>query len=309
MCESRSNFKLPGKIAITGVTGFVGSYLYKSLIEAGVNVIPISRSESEDLENLRTTDYSCESLISILQGVDSIVHLAARTMQSNDDINNIDTFYKSNVLLLKNIIDSCNVCSVKQVIYSSSRSVYSNANVSPYSEIQIPLPDNAYGLSKLFGEEYIKMLTKNSSINHLLLRFAAIYGEGERDSPILMKFAKMAGEKNQLNVTGNPYKKLDQLYVKDAVKAILCALNKPNISGTLNIGSGNASTLLQIAETINAVFDNDKNLKIENIEDAPLTTDSTMDINLAKEVLNWEPSFDLKSGIEDFKQCRYIDKR
>ncbi len=293
-----------GTIAITGGSGFIGRYLADDLSAAGYTPIVLGRDPASGT-NGRQTDYSRESLKATLEGVDAVVHLAGRRMTREDDQNDVTPFLRPNVEVVADLMSACASLGVKKVVYASTIAVYSPASGLPYRETAPTRPINAYALSKLMGESCVEMLGRLHGLAALSLRFAAVYGHGEKGTPALMKFVNQAGKREKLVLKGNMDYRIDQIYIRDVTAAILSSLRSPCAAGVFNIGGGRALPILEIAETVNAVFDNAGNLSVEDEvkKEAPRTV---MDLEAARATLGWEPRYSLRSGLEDFRNTRDI---
>ncbi|MBP1857793.1 NAD-dependent epimerase/dehydratase family protein [Rhizobium herbae] len=291
-----------GAIAITGGSGFIGRYLVDDLKAAGYAPVVLGRAPAPDAR-ARQTDYSRESLKSVLEGVDAVVHLAGRRMTREDNQDDVSPFLHPNVEVVGNLMAACASAGVRKVIYASTIAVYSPASGLPYKETSPPRPINAYALSKLMGESCVEMHARLHGLAALSLRFAAVYGHGEKGTPALMKFIDQAGKREKLVLKGNMDYRIDQIYIRDATAAILSSLRTPCSAGVFNIGGGRALPVLEIAETVNDVFDNTGNLSVEDEvkKEAPRTV---MDLEAARATLGWEPRFSLRSGLEDFRSTR-----
>lgn len=292
-----------GTIAVTGGSGFIGRYLVDDLKAAGYMPIVLGR-DGVDGGDRRQTDYSRDSLKAALQGVDAVVHLAGRRMTREDDPNDVTPFLSPNVEAVADLMTACRAVGVKKVVYASTIAVYSPSSGLPYRETSPTRPINAYALSKLMGESCVEMMGRILGLAALSLRFAAVYGHGEKGTPALMKFIDQAGRRETLVLKGNMDYRIDQVYIRDATAAILSSLRAPCAGGVFNIGGGRALPVLEIAETVNAVFDNDGNLSIEDEvkKKAPRTV---MDLEAARAELGWEPRYSLRGGLEDFRNTRH----
>ena len=131
------------------------------------------------------------------------------------------------------------------------------------------------------------------------LRLAASYGYGERVSAVLMKFADAAWRRHTLTVRGNGRIGIDQIYVRDVVRAFVAALAPDAPGGVFNIGAGRVFTLLEMAEAVNAAFGNDGDLRIEDPQDGPAPAPH-MSIEAARQGLGWKPEFSLERALRDF---------
>ena len=293
-------------VAVTGASGFIGRHLCAALGGNG-RVIRIGRGTSGDAGH-RRTDYGEESLVSALEGADAVVHLAGRRMVRADDPMDIEPFLAPNVIAVRNLVRAAQRAGVGRIVLASTIAVYSAPSGLPYREDGPPAPVNAYGLSKLMAEETLSLMTREGSVSAVSLRLAAVYGHGERISSALMKFADRAARGERITITGNPDYRIDQIYVADAVAAILAALDAGDATGTVNVGGGAPYSVLEIAETINAVYGNDGNLALEPKVDQPVRK-SFMVLDRAREALGWQPKYGLREGLTAMRNAADADGR
>lgn len=285
-------------VAITGATGFVGRYLTRALQEAGWTVKALSRT---------TTDYSRDSLIKALNHVDFVIHLAGRRMTREDAPNDLTPFIDPNVLLAGRLMDAATACGVTRLVFASTIAVYDPMGAAPYQEEDTPpCPINAYALSKVMAEDYLSLLERSGGPSVISLRLAAIYGNGEKGTPALMRFINQACASETLTLSGNANYGIDQLYVRDAVSALIAAMTPSAPSGVYNIGAGQVYGIKTLAQTVNIVFDNVDNLDASAATDGPQST-AYMTITKAHTGLGWQPRFDLVTGLTDLRRTKDAD--
>jgi len=298
-------------IVITGATGFIGRHLTEALLSKGHHVTCLSRSNSalkilsENSVNL-VTDYSKEVLTRQLENCDVLVHLAGRRITRDDLPDMIYPFVNDAAEKLDNILYACKENSVKRVVTASSIGVYSDANDIPYAESDQPEPATLYGLTKLFSEQRVNLYARkyNTSVAHI--RLAQCYGYGEKTTPALMHFIEKAINKEKITLNNGGVFSIDEIYIEDAVDAFI-NLIETDKTGSFNIGSGRGYTILEIANTVNTVFNNKDNITILPLENE--VKDTHMDISKALSELHWEPKFSLSAGIEAIKKQYQAEKR
>ncbi|WP_297771203.1 NAD(P)-dependent oxidoreductase [uncultured Roseovarius sp.] len=286
-------------IAVTGASGFIGSYLCPALEEAGHRVLRLGRATPQGADD-RQTDYSRSSLIAALDGADAVVHLAGRRMTREDAPMDIGPFWPSNVVAIADLVAAGREAGLSRIVLASTIAVYAPVCGLPYRETAIPRPINAYALSKYMAEAHLEMLTRAKGPSAVALRFAAVYGHGEKGTPALMKFVRQAQAGETIVLTGNADYRIDQLYVRDAVSAVQAALAS-DAQGAYNIGGGRALPVGEIAETVNDVFGNAGNIRYDTDSDAPMP-ETCMALDAAKTDLGWRPAFDLRAGLEDLRR-------
>jgi nucleoside-diphosphate-sugar epimerase len=292
------------KIAITGATGFLGKYLIKYLLDCNYDVLVIARPEenaqgcfSFDV-NIYESDYSINSLEDIFVGVDSIVHLAAQTMQRDTDPLKVSNFFHVNVQIYEDVLIAAQKCNVKQIIQMSSNSVYSPVNRLPFLESDNPIPATIYGVSKLYSEKLGEYVAYKTGMNVISLRLARLYGFGERDSVVFTKYMKLAINSEPIEVWGEGKTEIEYLYVKDVVEAIEVVVRKKIESGVYNVGTNRSYSVMEIAKTINKVCDNEGNLIIDKSK-PDNGYNILMDSSKFYNATNWTPKWNLEEAIFD----------
>jgi UDP-glucose 4-epimerase len=280
------------RIAITGGTGLLGRYFTKHICDHGVHTpIVISRKNHDAFMNLETraTDYSIEDLTKSFENIDAVVHLAAQR-GSSENIQNFDM----NMFITQNIYDACTKIGISNITYASSIAIYTDVTNLPWNEKNLPEPQTVYGISKLCSEHIGNLYTRNNRLKVKNLRFPPIYGAISEDANMNMRminrFMLQAFHKETLVLYSKQPAKREFLYAKDAAKALLCAIEAKDLSGTFNTGSGEVLTNLEIAELINEAFDNNGNLQLENRNEKVLES-SYMNSSKAATILGFRANY------------------
>ncbi|WP_010677046.1 NAD-dependent epimerase/dehydratase family protein [Bacillus timonensis] len=284
-------------VAITGGTGFLGKYVVDCLKKENYNPVILSRNEIVNIEidcEVRFTDYSKANLLENLSDIDAVVHLAAKRGSQGK----ISEFH-DNELLTQNLYDACFELGITNIVYASTISVYSDESILPWTEKQIPAPELMYGVSKLTNENIGNIYSRKKEMCIKNLRFAHLYGFNEKNNYMINRFFRQAFHKEQLILNAKSVAKREFLYAKDAAKAVVYALKKSSISGTFNIGSGEALTNYEVAATINEVFENTNNLLVKDPNADEGIYSSVMDSNLAEKVLSFSPEYTFSEAVAE----------
>lgn len=296
------------KILVTGGAGFIGSNLVDKLILEGNQVVVLDdlSSGKQDYINPKVKFYKLDILsdkvdeIFAQESFDYVYHLAAqidvRTSVSNPALDN-----KINVLGGLNILEKAKKYNVKKVIFASTGgAIYGEAEEIPTSETSPTYPVSPYGINKLAFEKYLNYYFKVYGLDYTILRFANVYGPRQfkgGEAGVIAIFIDNA-VKNKTSVQyGDGKQTRDFVFVFDVVSALSKAKDV-SYQGEINISLGREVSLLEVREKIAEALGSE----IEVREEAPKLGEqrrSCLSRKLAKEILNWEPKFDLKEGIKE----------
>lgn len=245
-------------VLVTGSTGVLGRYLVELLSRENKYIIYTLDRVPENSINLHGeliekalgwNDIENDNFN--LGLIDTLCHLAsARPFHTTTQI--VDGLTKTNFLFTK-----ASICGVREIIFSSSQSVYGSQNSTPWTESMMPQPETFYAVSKLSSELMLNSLSKtNPNLKSLSLRFSALTGgcheaiENEALARIIKKFY----DEIEVNVL-NGRQKLGRMHYHDAATAIINIIRKGIISnGSLNVAPKNNETLLETIDLIEAAF-------------------------------------------------------
>jgi nucleoside-diphosphate-sugar epimerase len=147
------------KIAVTGASGFVGKALVARLGEAGHEVVPLSRGDGIDYEDLAV-------MMKRFAGTDAVVHLAARAHRGGDD-----EAFAANVRAARVAAQAARDASVRRFVLVSSIGVNGNAtHGTPFTEDDVPAPAEAYARSKLRSEIEVREVLGGSATSLVVVR-------------------------------------------------------------------------------------------------------------------------------------------
>lgn len=203
------------RIAVTGITGFVG----KRLMEYDKNVfelVPIS---------LRSSDANTMNL----SGIDAIVHLAgkAHQMQPIDD----SIYFEVNYELTRSLAGAAVKQGVKQFVYISSTKVYGDDQREVLDETSGCHPTDAYGASKWKAEQYLQTL-QSATFNVAILRPPLVYGPGVKGN--MLRLLHLAN-KNYPLPFGNSGNRRSMVFLDNLIELINAIIVK-NASGVFIAG-------------------------------------------------------------------------
>ncbi|MBN2066751.1 MAG: NAD-dependent epimerase/dehydratase family protein [Candidatus Thermoplasmatota archaeon] len=249
-------------IFVTGGAGFIGSHLVDQLIQDGHAVTvydDLSSGKQEFIEHhLDNNNFTfihadlvdTKKLIESLQGHDVVYHIAA-----NPDVRlgaQQPVIAKKDMLAIYNLLDTMRRHDIKQIIFSSSSTVYGETPPQPLPENYGPLlPISVYGAAKLAAEGMISSFCHTFDMQGWIFRFANIVGERGTHGVIVDFIKKLRNDPKHLEILGDGKQKKPYLYVKDCVDAMLfgCQHAQDQIN-VLNLGCDTATQVTRIAEIV-----------------------------------------------------------
>ena len=260
-------------ILVTGGAGYIGSHIVELLIKTKSNIIIIDNlvTGHKKLLNKKAkfikVDIKNKTLITKIINdyeISSIIHLAG-SLNVSEAEKNKKKYYKNNVEGTLNLVKACKNSFVKNIIFSSSCSVYGNVKGSVNEKMK-PNPQSYYALTKYKAEEIIKKFSKKYNYKYGILRYFNVagaspsgkIGEIETSHGHLIKNIAIQSLKKKpvINIYGNDYKTKDGTCVRDYIHVsdlatihimALKYINKNSKSLILNCGYGKPYSVLDIA--------------------------------------------------------------
>ena len=295
------------KFAVTGGAGFIGNNIAKMLLKKGHNVIILDNfntGRKENLEEIKneielyTVDIrDKEAITEIINNSDGIFHQAALANVS-ESFSKSKEYYDVNVRGTKNIFEIAKKNEIK-VVFASSSSVYGEVETMPIIENTKRKPIHPYGQTKLECEFLAEKFSKDG-LKVIGLRYFNVYGVGQNDAyaGVITKFLNKIKKNESPEIFGNGLQTRDFIFVKDVANANLLSMMSDVSFGFFNIGSQNSISILELAKMM--IKNSGLNLKPEFKD--PLEGDakiSLSDISLAKNKLQWNPTYKLEKWFED----------
>tara|TARA_X000000950_G_C13787706_1_gene608007 strand:+ start:89 stop:1069 length:981 start_codon:yes stop_codon:yes gene_type:complete len=261
-------------ILVTGGAGYIGSHIVEELVKTKSKIIILDNLSTgyKKLINKKAVFIKgdVKSYISLLKiikkyKIESIIHLAA-CLNISEAERNKEKYYKNNVLGTLNVVKCCKNTTIKNIVFSSSCSIYGNTT-GAVSERKKANPNGYYAYTKYEGEKIIKKYAKKLKYNFAILRYFNIAGAsktnkiGEINSSYGHLFKNIAiqslNKKPVINIYGKDYKTKDgtcvrdYMHVSDLSSAHIKALkfiNNKSKSITLNCGYGKGYSVLEIVK-------------------------------------------------------------
>ena len=152
------------------------------------------------------------------------------------------------------MIESCVNNDVQRLIYSSSASVYGDAEQEPMDERHPFNNKNFYGATKIAGEAMLHAFHHRYGLNYLGLRYMNVYGPRQDYQgayiAVIMKMLDAIDEGQGPTIFGDGSEAFDFVSVKDCALANICAFKSDKVDEFYNVGTGKRTTLKQVAELL-----------------------------------------------------------
>lgn len=220
---------------VTGGGGFLGSNIVQRLLDKGVSVRSLQRSDNPELRNIGADiicgDISDETtVINAAQGCDVIFHVAAKAGVWGD----YDDYYQCNVVGTENVLKACQKHHINRLIYTSSPSVVFAGEDEENINESVPYPKHfltAYQKTKALAEKMV-LAANNDSLATVALRPHLIWGSGD---PHLVPRIIDRTKKGKFRLLGKQNNLVDSTYIDNAASAHILAaeelMNDANCAG------------------------------------------------------------------------------
>lgn len=208
------------KILLTGSSGYIGSSLQK-FFGSKYEFIPfdLRGNTKRDVRDLAKVKQE-------VRGVDGVLHLAAIS-RPKWGFKDPHLCVSTNILGTLNVLEALRQINPRAwIILGSSREVFGNQNKFPVSEKAGRDPLNAYGVSKMAGEDLLRLYAKNYGLRCLTIRFCGVYtGAKDIKDRVIPRLIAQALKNEPLTIEGSGEKRFDYVYIDDALLGVSKAIN------------------------------------------------------------------------------------
>jgi UDP-glucose 4-epimerase len=301
------------KVVVTGAAGFIGSNLVDSLLAQDIDVLGIDNLSTGRIEfleeallqpnfKLEVLDlYTSSDLSKIFLGADAVFHLAANAdVRFGPDHPSRDL--EQNTIVTHKVLEAARIADVKKFIFSSTGSVYGEADIVPTPEdAPFPIQTSLYGASKLACEGLIAAYAESFGIKAWIFRFVSILGPRYTHGHVYDFYQQLMKHPEKLVVLGNGYQKKSYLHVSDCVEAIHKSISKStDLVNIINLG---VDGYCEVRDSIGWITDElrldpELNFGTESkgwIGDNPLIHLDTQKI----QSLGWIPKYSIEESVRD----------
>lgn len=321
-------------ILVTGGTGYIGSHTTIELIQAGYEVVivddysnskPIVLDRIETISGVRPRFYEANVFdkaalkqIFEVEAIDAVIHFAAFKAVGESVAKPIK-YYENNLGGLLSVLEVMNEYNVKNIVFSSSATVYGMDNESPLTENLPTSATNPYGYTKVMNEQILRdLVVADNSWSVMILRYfnpigaheTGLIGEDPTGIPnnLMPYITQVAiGKRDHLSVFGSDYPTHDGTGVRDYihvvdlakghVAAIKHAVDHEGVE-TVNLGTGTGYSVLDLVNTF--VEQNNVEVPYELVDRRPGDVAANYaDASYAKTLLDWTAEKNLADMCRD----------
>jgi len=310
------------KVLVTGGAGFIGSNLCEELLKRNNKVVCLDNFSTGKIENLESSQNNSNFILiegdirnlddcrKATEGVDYVLHQAAlgsvpRSIKEPITSNDV------NVGGFLNMLVASRDAGVKRFVYAASSSTYGDSESMPKVEEVIGKPLSPYAVTKYVNELYADVFSKTYGLETIGLRYFNVFGRKQDPNgayaAVIPKFVGqlMKGESPVIN--GDGMFSRDFTYIDNVIQAnllSLVAIDEKAINTVYNVAFGDRNTLNDLMRYLKKYL-SEFDSKITNIEvvyganrvgDIP---HSHASIEKAKNNLNYNPQFSLRTGLEE----------
>lgn len=297
---------------VTGAAGFIGSTLTRRLLDEGHRVTgidaiddyydpAIKRRRVARLSDTGGFDFHEAHLLDapleeLLRDVDYVFHFAGRPGVRASWGAQFNEFLRDNVLSTQRLLEAAKESPVRRIVYSSSSSVYGDAESFPTSEQAVPQPRSPYGVTKLAAEHLCRLYAHAFQVPTVSLRYFTVYGPEQRPDMAFNRFIRAAALGETIQIYGDGTQTRDFTYVDDVVQANVLAADCDEVGAVFNIGGGSRVPLLDMLTIIERLVG--RPLRIEHTDTQPGDArDTAADISAAHARLGYAPQIGIEEGL------------
>ena len=324
------------KILVTGGLGFIGSHTVVELQNEGYEVLIIDNLSNSSIEVLGQitsitgkqpvfenldlkNQHEIKTFFKSNKNIEGIIHFAA-SKAVGESVEKPLEYYHNNISSLIYLLEEMKNSNVSNFIFSSSCTVYGQADIMPISESAPFKPaESPYGNTKQIGEEIISDTSKVSNLRAIALRYfnpigahdSAEIGElpiGIPQNLIPYVTQTAAGIRKELSIFGGDYPTSDGTAIRDyihvvdlakahtvAMKRLLDRKNKSAFE-VFNIGTGKGTSVLEVIKAFEKVSNQPLNYKIVDRREGDII-EAYADTSLANNELKWKTELNLEDAL------------
>lgn len=247
------------KILVTGGAGFIGSHIVEHF-QGKAEVRVLDNLRTGYLENLAGLDVEFiegdildrDAVRKAVAGVDYVFHLAAMISVPESMASPIECV-KLNAEGTLIVLEEAAAAGVKKLCFSTSAAIYGDNPEMPKRETMRPEPKSPYAVTKLDGEYYCDMFTREGKLQTACLRYFNVFGPrqdpGSAYAAAIPIFTAKAVKGRPMTIFGDGEQTRDFIFVKDVVAANVF-MAESEFTGVYNVAYGNCISINHLVDLI-----------------------------------------------------------
>ncbi len=313
------------KIVVVGGAGLIGSHTIDKLLEENVKEILVydnmTRGSFDNLSKALKDPrvkineaggdiLHTDILNSAFKKADAVFHFAALWLlqcheypRSAFDVNIKGTF---------NVMEACINQGIKRLVYSSSASVYGDAEYEPMDEDHPFNNKNFYGATKIACEAMLRSYHYRYNLNYVGLRYMNVYGPRQDYKgayiAVIMKMLDALDKNENPTIYGDGSEAFDFVAVKDCALANICAMKASATDKFYNVGTGLRTSLKELAETLIELTNSKCEINYVKKNQTTFVRNRVGSTEKAQKEIGYSSKINLKMGLEQLIDWRNNDK-
>lgn len=296
-------------VFVTGGAGFIGMHVVPLLLEKGYKVRIFDNMFRGDRDQVAALGPDVElidqdvryggAVHAAMKGCTKVIHMAALAINKSmaDPYESMDVNMMGNF----NVFAAAADHGVDRIVYCSSASVYGDPKKLPMHEDDELDPLTPYCISKRTGEDLLGFFERTKGLSWVALRFFNVYGPGQKTqayyTSVINHFLNRIRNGEPPVIDGKGEQSMDFIHVHDIARAVVLSLESEQANVPVNVGTGIDTSIKDLAEILIDAVGADVE-PIFNPRDV-LVSRRAADTTRAKEVLGFEPTIDVRSGMTE----------
>jgi len=317
------------KVIITGGAGFIGSHLVDRLLDEGYDITVVDNLSRGKIINLEhcidqikfySKDLSIESLPK--DNYDIVYDFAARVFGVRTLYLDEFKMLSQNIAITTNILSSIIKLKPKRYVYASSSCIYDFEGCPiPHREDVTNIPNTGYGMSKMIGEQLVKIFSNDFNMEYSIARIFNVYGKREsfyspHVIPDFIKTAHRLSKRKELEpyetfpIFGDGKQTRAFTYVTDTVDALYKMGTMEEARNQIfNVGISEEIMMIDLARKICKMFNIEPVFKLLDVHPLDIRRRCADNTKITS-ILEWKPKIDLDTGLKLVKDwyLDYVDK-
>lgn len=310
------------RVFVTGVAGFIGSWIAETLLRRGYEVLGIDcfvdfyprRYKEANLERLKEWssfrfieadlfEVEVELLREWLSDYPFVSHQAAQAGVRSSWGRQFEGYTRHNIMATQRLLEAAKETPIRRFVFASSSSVYGQADVFPLREDGPTLPVSPYGVTKLAAENLTRLYYLNYGVPTVALRYFTVYGPRQRPDMAFHRLIRSLLLREPFPLYGDGNQSRSFTYVSDVVKANIAALftgvegdPPPFLGQPINVGGGDRAALSEVISLAEKLTGERADLRRAGMQKGDVDR-TEADLYRARQWLGYEPCVALPAGL------------